>query len=34
MKLVLIEYNPNLKDWDINCIKQVKQTYNKVSRSI
>lgn len=34
MKLILTEHNPNLKDWDMNFIKQVEQTYNKVSKGI
>ena len=33
-KIVLIEYNTNLKNWDINHIKQVEKTYDKVSKDI
>ena len=29
-----MEYNNDLKDWDMNRIKQVEKTYNKVSRTI
>lgn len=28
-----MKYNRNLKDWDMDCIKQVKKTYGKVSRA-
>lgn len=34
MKLVSTEYDPDLKDWDMNRIKQVKENYDKVSRGI
>lgn len=34
MKLILTEYNINLKDWDINYIKQVEKIYSKVLRNI
>lgn len=34
-KLVLAtEYDINLSNWDINHIKQIEKTYDKVSRSI
>lgn len=29
-----MEYNDDLRDQDMNCIKQVKKTEGKVSRSI
>ena len=34
MKLVSTEYDADLKDWDMNRIKQVENTYGKVSRGI
>ena len=34
MKLVSTEYDDDLKDWDMNRIKQVEKTYSKVSRGI
>lgn len=34
IKLVLTKYNNNLKDWDINRIKQVEKIYGKVSKNI
>lgn len=35
MKLISItKYNIQLKDWDINHIKTVKNTYGKVSKDI
>lgn len=34
MKLVPTEYDANLKDGDMNCIKQVEETYGKISKSI
>ena len=34
MKLVSTEYDDDLKDWDMNRIKQVEKTYDKVSRAI
>ena len=34
MKLVSTEYDDDLKDWDMNRIKQVEKTYGKVSRGI
>ena len=35
MKLVLTPtYNIYLKDWDIDCINKVAQTFGKVSRGI
>ena len=35
MKLVLTtKYDTELKDWDMDCIKEVENTYGKVSRGI
>lgn len=35
MKLVLtIKYDTKLKDWDMNYIKKVENTYNKISKDI
>lgn len=34
MKLVSTKYNNDLKDWDINRIKQVEKIYGKVSKNI
>ena len=34
MKLVSTEYDDDLKDWDMNRIKQVEKTYSKISRGI
>ena len=34
VKLVRTEYNANLKDWDLECIKQVEEIYGQVSRGI
>ena len=33
IKLVLTEYNDNLKNWDINCMNQVEKTYGKIFKS-
>ena len=34
MKLVSTQHDDDLKDWDINRIKQVEETYGKISRGI
>lgn len=35
MKLILTpKYNIDLKNWNINYIKEVNKTYNKVSKGI
>ena len=34
MKLISTEYDDDLKDWDMNYIKQVIKTYGKVSTGI
>lgn len=34
VKLIRRKYNTNLKDWDLERIKQVKKIYNQVSRNI
>lgn len=28
------EYNANHNDWDMDCIKKVKKTYDKLSKDI
>lgn len=34
MKFIKIEYNANLKNWDIKQIKGVKKIYSQVLRGI
>lgn len=34
IKFVLMEYNSDFKDWDINYIKQDEKVYDKVLRGI